>query len=83
MQTPPERDLQAGVGDAFGGEGFAPLLRDHFAFYLMRRYFEDLAARVELLYGMEAFGFAPWPNHDATLADIAAALVEDDAPTAR
>lgn len=104
--APPEHDLQSGAGDAFGGEGFAPLLRayrdaggaaplslDHFAFYLMRRYLEDLTARVErilapdadphadddLLYGMEAYGFAPWATLDRELEQIAAALARHSA----
>lgn len=94
--APPEHDLWGAVGDGLGSildtyqeaGGARPLYLEHFAFYLLRRYLEDMAARVvrlldeqadgheddELLYGIEAYGFARWSALDDTLATIAAAL---------
>jgi spectinomycin phosphotransferase len=94
--APPEHDLWGAVGDGLGAildayleaGGARPLHLDHFAFYLLRRYLGDMAARVErllhedttehedddLLYGIEAYGFARWVMLDDTLATIAAAL---------
>ncbi len=68
--------------------GSYPLHLDHFAFYLLRRHIGDMAVRLlrileentsaeedeELLYGIEAWGFAQWSALDETLERIAAAL---------
>jgi spectinomycin phosphotransferase len=97
--APPEHDLWAALGDGLGSildtyreaGGAQPLHLEHFAFYLLRRYLGDMAARVErllhedtaghedeeLLYGIEAYGFARWSALDDTLATIAAALAHD------
>lgn len=88
----PEYDLKEAVGDGFdrflqvyvasGGEHTLEI--DRFAFYLLRRYFEDLMARLtsilqentteeqdqDALEGMERWGFARWNRLDATLASI-------------
>jgi Ser/Thr protein kinase RdoA (MazF antagonist) len=68
--------------------GAYPLQLDHFAFYLLRRHISDMAVRLlrileedtsgeqdeDLLYGIEAWGFAQWSALDETLDTIAAAL---------
>jgi aminoglycoside phosphotransferase (APT) family kinase protein len=95
--APPEHDLQCAVdGDylshfleVYRKSGGAPRLHlDHFAFYLQRRYLEDMAARLlrildeettpdedaELLQGMETWGFEQWRRLDETLDRINAAL---------
>jgi hypothetical protein len=90
--APPEFDLWSAVGDGFepflevyrGAGGAAPLFLDHFAFCLLRRYVEDMAARLflilsenltddedrEALEGMERWGFARWATLDGTLSGI-------------
>jgi spectinomycin phosphotransferase len=98
--APPEHDLCAGLGKDYRGDAFAvfldayldsggaaPLYVEHFAFYLLRRYLEDmnvcmsslLDANAEeredavLLQGIEEC-FARWSRLDATLSTISNAL---------
>jgi hypothetical protein len=90
--APPEYDLWSAVGDGFerflevyrvaGGAG--PLHVDHFAFCLLRRYVEDMTARIsqilsqnltddedrEALDGMERWGFSRWAALDETLGGV-------------
>jgi Ser/Thr protein kinase RdoA (MazF antagonist) len=102
--APPEHDLWAGLGEDHRGEGFdaflqayrsangaAPLHLEHFAFYLLRRYLEDLAVNLgrlldpdaderedpALLHSMEAWSIARWSRLDETLRVIATALRQD------
>lgn len=92
----PEYDLKEAVGERFGrvvevyyaAGGAHPLDVDRFAFYLLRRYLEDITARVtsilrdnttqeqddDDLADMEMWGFAQWNRLDAALATIATAL---------
>jgi aminoglycoside phosphotransferase (APT) family kinase protein len=94
--APPEHDLQSLLGSGFARAlqaywevgGTRSLHLDHFAFYLLRRYLEDMTARLlrilqepssaredeENLAGIVAYGFAQWAVLDETLATIAAAL---------
>jgi aminoglycoside phosphotransferase (APT) family kinase protein len=94
--APPEHDLQCALGPSFGrflevyGEagGAHPLHLDHFAFFLLRRYLNDMAVRLlrileenttaeqdqDALAGIEASGFVQWSALDKTLAGIAAGL---------
>jgi aminoglycoside phosphotransferase (APT) family kinase protein len=95
--APPEHDLQCAVEgthlrrfvEVYRQSGGAPRLHlDHFAFYLQRRYLEDMAARLlrildedttpeedaELLQGMDMWGFEQWRRLDQTLERIATAL---------
>jgi Ser/Thr protein kinase RdoA (MazF antagonist) len=97
--APPEHDLQCAVEgrhlrcfiEVYRQSGGAPRLHlDHFAFYLQRRYLDDMAARLlrileedttadedaELLAGMETWGFEQWRRLDQTLEGIASALEE-------
>jgi aminoglycoside phosphotransferase (APT) family kinase protein len=94
--APPEHDLHEArwvdlervlaVYQAAGGA--RPLHLDHFAFYLLRRYMDDMTVRLlrileenvsaeedeDALHGIEAWGFAQWSALDETLAAIASAL---------
>lgn len=104
--APPEYDLYeaaecAGFGRLLavyreaGGSG--PLLLDHFAFALLRRYLGDMTARLtrilgdpigeaeeaDALQGMEQWGFDRWSALDRTLRGIAAALRDQPAEPLR
>ncbi|MGE5334777.1 MAG: phosphotransferase, partial [Nitrososphaerota archaeon] len=92
----PEYDLKEAAGEHIGrvvevyraAGGAHPLEVDRFAFYLLRRYLEDLTARItsivrdnttqeqdnDDLAGIEIWGFAQWNRLDAALATIATAL---------
>jgi hypothetical protein len=95
--APPEHDLQCAIEgshlrrfvEVYRQSCSAPRLHlDHFAFYLQRRYLEDMSARLlrileedttpkeeaELLQGMETWGFEQWRRLDRTLERIATAL---------
>jgi aminoglycoside phosphotransferase (APT) family kinase protein len=98
--APPEFDLWSVVGDGFDrfldvyreAGGAYPLHLDHFAFALLRRYVEDLTARLlrildeettededrELLAGLETWGFSRWAALDRTLEVIAEVLPHQD-----
>jgi aminoglycoside phosphotransferase (APT) family kinase protein len=98
--APPEHDLWSGLGKDYRGEvfsecmqayreasGASPLFLEHFAFYLLRRYLEDLNVCVSgllrpsadgredgvLLYGVGEC-FSRWLRLDETLTAIAATL---------
>lgn len=92
----PEYDLKEAVGEHFGhvvavyraAGGAYPLEVDRFAFYLLRRYLEDVTARVtsilrdnttqeqddDDLAGIEMWGFAQWNRLDAALATVTTVL---------
>lgn len=94
--APPEYDLHearwtdiARVLERYAVAGGAhPLHLDHFAFALLRRFLDDMTARLrnildantsidqdtDDLNGIVAWGFAQWAALDATLDEIAAAL---------
>jgi hypothetical protein len=99
--APPEHDLWSGLGRRLNGESFAVFLdaylraggvaalhMERFAFYLLRRFVEDMASCLHTLleddadernndlwlYGMQAWGFNRWSNLDQTLATIETSL---------
>lgn len=99
LVAPPEHDLQAAASSPHFAEflrtyreagGADELHLDHFAFYLVRRYLEDLAHRLLLLldynttdaededalYGAHAYGFERLDALDELLVHIAASLRE-------
>lgn len=105
--APPEHDLWSGLGPAEQGESFVeflaayrdaggafPLHIERFAFYLLRRYIEDMAVNLDQvlapdaderedaaqLYGMEAWGAPRWSRLDETLSVIAAGLRQIERP---
>ncbi|MPZ98142.1 MAG: phosphotransferase [Dehalococcoidia bacterium] len=87
--APPEHDLQCALGQDLGrflaayldAGGARPLHREHFAFYLLRRYLTNLFVRLfrileeetapeaeaDALDGMHRWGFAQWQALDESL----------------
>jgi Ser/Thr protein kinase RdoA (MazF antagonist) len=94
--APPEHDLwwvpERALVSYLDAGGARPLDLDRFAFYILRRGFEDMTARLvrmlddgaiahedeELLGGIETWGFAQWAGLDARLAQISGAMRYQD-----
>lgn len=94
--APPEYDLKEAYDTGFSqflevytaSGGASPLSLDRFAFYLLRRYLEDLSARLHVILreniteeqdtdaldGIEAYSFDRWNVLDDTLANIDIAM---------
>jgi Ser/Thr protein kinase RdoA (MazF antagonist) len=90
--APPEHDLWHVSGPVLASYldagGSRSLHRDRFTFYVLRRGFEDMTARLvrmldadtspqedaELLEGIDSWGFARWAALDARLADLEGVL---------